>query len=213
MPPPHVTVPLPNQVARLPKIGDMPVPYTTMYVNHDPDLPGDPTYTGYDDTGSRIEKCRCQFGIGRPLLGKPCPDRQRKAMLERRCVTCGREISLKTELVFIGAAVHEHHPEVCYSIEPPAHPDCAAYSTLVCPRLIAKADKVVIARTRAYELAQMVASLGPNGQLEHRLAPLGALVGQGIIDLYAAFPDPAATTQTSLVEWLRRDAPRRYRTA
>lgn len=213
MPPPHVTLPPPKRAAGLPKIGDMPVPYTTMYVNHAPALPGDPTYNGYDDTGSPISKCRCQFGVGRPLLGKPCPDRQRKAMLERRCVTCGRVIGLKSELVFIGVAVHEHRPELCYAIEPPAHADCAAYSALVCPRLIEKGDKVVIARCRTYELAQLVANLGPDGKPHLHLAPLGERVRDGIIDLYAAFPDPATAIQAPLTEWLRHGAPRQYRTA
>jgi hypothetical protein len=204
---------MPKHVARLPLIGGMPIPYTTVFLNHDPHLNGDPSYTGYDETGSRIEKCRCEFGVGRPLLGKPCPDRQRKAMLERRCVTCGRVIGVKSELIFIGVAVHEEHPEVCYSIEPPAHPECAAYSVLVCPEMIKKASKVTIARCRTYELAQIVVTLGPDGELQHRLAPLGEPVPDGIVGLYPAFPDPATAEQMPLTEWLRHHAPRQYRTA
>jgi hypothetical protein len=215
MPPPHHTIPMPRYVAQLPLIGGMPIPYTTLFVNHDVHLTGSPVYTGYDDTGSPIEKCRCQFGVGRPLLGKPCPHRQRKAMRERRCVTCGRVIGPKSELIFIGVAVHDEHPEVCYSVEPPAHPECAAYSVLVCPEMIRKASRVTIARCRTYDLAQMVAipAVGPDGKPGHKLAPLGEPVRGGIIDLYAAFPDPAAVSMLSLVEWMRHDAPRKYRTA
>jgi hypothetical protein len=204
---------MPKHIARLPTVGGMPIPYTTTFTNHDPSLPGNPYYTGYDDTGSLIEKCRCEFGVGRPEFGKPCPHRQRKAMLERRCVTCGRIIGAKSELIFIGVAVHEHETDVAYSIEPPAHPDCAGYSVLVCPRLIEKADDVIVARCRSYELAQLVAVPGPDGKPSHRLAPLGEPVRFGIIDLFGAFPDPATATLMPLREWLRHHAPRQYRVA
>lgn len=210
MPAPHATVPMPRHVAQLPTIGGMPIPYTTKFA--DPATGAEPQYVGTDRNGSAAERCGCVFGEGKPLLGHPCPHRQRKAMVQRRCVTCGRKIGAKTEVIFIGVATKVGDVEHPYSIEPPAHRDCAAYSVLVCPRLIAKADKVMIATCRQYHLGQMVATLqSGTSNVRHHMAPMGEKVTDGIVDLYGAIP--LGGYLMPLSTWMRDYAPHPYRTA
>lgn len=199
-------IPMPAPVKALPTTASgMPVPYTTRY--HDDD---NNDLTRLDrSTGELVLACDCRFGIGRPKLGKPCAHRQRRAMLDCRCVVCGRRIISKAVLVFLGIATgHIEGQPILRSIEPPAHAHCAAYSALACPHL-AHGTNVQLALTRHYDVWKEIMIPGaPRKDLKPLHAPP---VQGGAVDLYSAIIDPRRATVVALDDWLATDAPKPYR--
>lgn len=165
-------------------------------------------------SNAMILQCSCEFGVGRPQFGKPCLHRQRKAMRQRRCVVCGKQISPKAVAVFLGAAWHPHanHPRrALTSIEPPAHAACAAYSALTCRRLAHNPGEIRVVSVRDYQVWQrVVLSFEEDGDPAGPIQPLTTPVTDGAVDMYIAVLD-RVTHQTTLDEWLARKAPAPYR--
>lgn len=208
--PPWQTVPMPKDVAKLPRTSSgMPIVYITDYETDVDD-------SGLVDSTSSINPmigCNCEFGVGRPKIGKQCPTRQRKAVAERRCSVCGRRTAPNSELVFLGVGTTEvpgYDGEPYFSIEAGAHPLCAAYAALTCPRMYANMSRVEVAITRRYEWrARVIADFE---RYRGALVPLDQLGGfPGVIDLYVAIPDPGQTEIVPLDEWMATRAPTRYR--
>lgn len=161
-----------------------------------------------------ILHCSCEFGVGRPQFGKPCVYRQRKAMRQRRCVVCGRQISTKARAVFLGVTWFpdaEDRSRVLTSMEPPAHAACAAYSALTCRRLAEKPGEVRVATVHNYQVWQrVVRRFGKGGTPVGPLQPLSTPVTTGGVDLYFAMLD-RGVTHTTLDTWLAEHAPAPYR--
>lgn len=204
--PPWQTVPMPKDVAKLPRTSSgMPVVYITDYET-------DVDHSELVDSTSSVNPmmgCNCQFGVGRPQIGKQCPTRQRKAVAERRCSVCGRRTGRTSELIFLGvgtATIPGYDGEPHFSIEAGAHPVCAAYSALTCPRMYTDMSRVQVAITRHYETRARVVS----DFERHRgaVVPLDR-IGEvpGVIDLYVAIPNPAQTEVIALDEWMATRAP------
>jgi hypothetical protein len=148
-------LPMSNAIAALPRThAGMAVPYTTLYLEGD-----DPSALSRQN-GRLFLDCRCTFGHGRPRLGQPCPQRQRRCMAERRCVTRGRRLGLNAELVFLGLTRRTTDGAVdgeFVSVEPPAHADCAAFSAFAGPHLVLHPEQVIVGVTRTYTLWHQVA--------------------------------------------------------
>lgn len=199
-------IPQPTRVRALPTThSGMPVPYTTRY--HDENNKDLSSVAEHD--GAHIMRCECKLGEGRPKIGKPCAHRQRRAMVERRCVVCGRRLSDRALLVFLGVATgHIEHRPSLYAVEPPAHPECAAYSALACPRL-AHGDDVHVAFTRHYEVWKELYVPG----LGHKdLKPVDAPTPYGtVVDLYCAIIDVGHARVVPLRHWMATEAPKTYR--
>ena len=191
----------------------MPIPYTTLYLDKEGNDPTD--LVRLPNGGGLILRCSCKFDVGRPRFGKPCPYRQRKAMMERRCVVCGRNIKLGRPVIFLG--VSRNRPDgvgdpMWTSIEPPAHAPCAAYSALACPRLAARPEDVLVATSRTYDIwKHIVLSFDGDGQAVGPIVPMTTPVVTGAVDIYIAVPHRRNTTVVPVTEWLARYAPAPYR--
>jgi hypothetical protein len=250
MPPAFASVPKTSAIAKLPTIGNKPVPYTTIYYDEDGT---DPTSLVTVDTRSRgvpVDRaalarigramginredlatitelpggsltggvalrleCHCVFGVGQPRIGKPCVHRQRKAMRERRCVVCGGKIK-DGHLVFLGVdqnIVPDLGPEITTSVQPPAHPACAAYSALTCPRLYSNPAGVQVAMAPNYGLRQNVVGAFVNGKPKSHLAHLDEPITMGAVDLHVAVIPPEVCRLSTLDEWMTKHAPPHYR--
>lgn len=251
MPPAFASVPKTSPIAKLPTIGDMPVPYTTIYYDADgtdptelvtiespsrrvpvdraalaklgramgvdpedlakvTELPGGGRLLS--GVAMRLE-CRCVFGVGKPRIGKPCVHRQRKAMRERRCVVCGVKIK-DGHLIFLGVdqnVVPDMGTKITTSVEPPAHPACAAYSALTCPRLYSNPANVQVAMTPNYGLRQNVVAAFVNGKPKSHLAHLDEPITMGAVDLHVAVIPPEVCRLSTLDEWMAKHAPPLYR--
>lgn len=201
-------IPMPRAVATLPRTASgMPVPYVTYYES--PDGEDYSEVTVLANTGARLLDCRCTFGQGRPKIGKQCLHRQRKAVAERRCNVCGRRMSRKAELIFMGAATtntQQHGPGTPFSQESPTHHDCAVYSALACPRMANNLSDVTLAITRDYDVYARTTWYGPNGKTTS-MVPLDQLgsVPQ-VADLYVAVLNPVRTRLVTLDQWLATEA-------
>jgi hypothetical protein len=208
----HRDVPRTSAIDELPLTpGGMVVPYTTIYFQDGQD----PTAVRRLPTGGHILHCSCEFGRGRAQLGKPCPHRQRKAMIDRLCVICGKPVSQTTVGVFVGVernTVEGYGEGPFTSIEPIAHRLCAAYSALTCPHLGKEPDKVPVAITRSFELRQKVVIPVPGTDWENKAAllPMGMPIILGALDIIVAIPQPDITKIMTLDEWMQI-APQPYR--
>lgn len=204
-------VPMTPQIAALPRHpSGMPMPYATLHLV---DGAPDPCTLGPLPTGGSLMRCSCVHGEGRPIFGKPCPHRQRRAVREHRCVLCGRRIQSTVKAVFIGVEQNRLAERTEWtSIEPPAHSTCAAYSALTCPRL-ARADggDINVAVARTWRIWQHIftglnmrsgAMPLPGGRVD---APRGVAV-----DMFIAVLDQPQVMP--LAEWMATLAPTLYRT-
>lgn len=206
--PPHFTqIPTTPHIRTLPLTASgMRVPYTTAYA---PDDGTNPTGEATLPSGGRIVTCSCELGRGRPRFGRPCPHRQRTGIRKRRCVTCGKPVPPGTTAVFIGAE-HNTLPglphTVLTSFEPPAHPTCAAYSALTCPRLYANLHDVPVVLTRDYGTWKQVVL----GTLT-TAAPLDQPVQLGTVDMHIAILNRTPTRALTLDQWMTHEAPKPYR--
>lgn len=201
-------VPMPRAVAELPRTASgMPVPYITDYEGPNGEDYGEVALVG--DTAARILACRCTFGRGRPKIGHQCPHRQRKAVADRRCNVCGKRMSRRAELIFMGAATtdtHRYGPATAFSLEAPTHHDCAAYSALTCPRMASNMGAVNLAITRDYDVYARTTRLGRDGKTTS-VVPLDQLGSvTEVADLYVAVLNPRRTRLVSLAEWMATEA-------
>lgn len=207
----YAALPMTAAIAALPRTrSGMPVPYTTQYQAHDED----PTAITRLD-GRHVLACRCEFGVGRPQFGKPCPKRQRNCMDARRCVVCGRRISPTSTATFLGLAhrtadgVDDH---TYASIEPPAHTACAAYAALACPHLVNAAPGITVGVTRGYAVwQQVVTRLDRHGDPVVHLSPRST-TPTGVVDLHVAIIDPANASIMTLDQWFDSHAPKQWLT-
>lgn len=81
--------------------------------------------------------CDCTIGVGEPMLGAQCPNRQRRCVSERRCQVCSFPIAEDEDCHFLGA------DRIQVFWEPPLHQECAAYSLQVCPGITRRAGMSV----------------------------------------------------------------------
>ena len=200
-------VPIPQGMSRLPIVGrGMPVPWTTMYTEGDDD-----PVSIVDTTRGRELRCSCVLGRGRPHLGKPCAHRQRKGITERRCVMCGRRVVGRE--TFVGATknrVLDVNRPVWTSIEPPAHPPCAAYALLACPHLAgADGGAFDIGVTSQYDTYKHVAVDFSGTKAKGYAAPLDYEFEHGVVDIYTAVLRGARIM--SAHTWMTTLAPEPYR--
>jgi hypothetical protein len=191
---------MPAAVARLPRNGaGRPVPGNIAW--HEADDNGSILVARNDNLGSHVT-CPCTPGRGTPRFGEQCPEQQRKLMVGRRCGLCTRAINPTAQLVFIGET------DARYYLEPPLHPLCAAYALQVCPVLHAAADRIEVAVTRSYSLAEdRITSASADGTLRRAVFPFGDLVAHqvAVLEFYLAFPDtPERLTAPT---WLAQRAP------
>ncbi|MFD8670976.1 hypothetical protein ACFV1U_37095 [Streptomyces microflavus] len=197
---PWQNVPMPASVARLPRnSAGRPVPASVAWyesdddgsilVDHDPQLGGHIT-------------CVCAQGRGTPRFGEQCPVRQRQYMLQRQCGLCTETIAPSAQMAFVGETNAQ------YFIEPPLHQLCAAYALQVCPVLHATGDRIEVALTPSYTLAEdRITAVSTDGTLRHRAFPLGSPAASllGVLNFYLAIPDtPERHVAPS---WLARHAP------
>jgi hypothetical protein len=157
-PRPWLTIGTPRPVAELPRVGDMPVVWITSYENG-PDH--EPVYTDYTND-EPVMACTCVHGVGRAVIGRQCPVRQRRSVLERRCSVCGKKINPGSPMICIGVHPrevllgttpgHTIKQDMLVSNEGPAHPACAVYSMLTCPHITYRLDEVIMAVTRQYQV-------------------------------------------------------------
>jgi len=202
-----------DEVADLPRTASgMPVVYITQYLPADRSAP-DPEFPDFDAPGGVVLDCRCTFGRGRPLIGKQCPHRQRKAMLERRCNVCGQRVKVG---YFAGVTrVGDAEGRAGWAcLEAPSHASCLAYSALTCPHMLDIVDEYQIATTDGdYGLLDRW-MVGPN---EHDFFPhgwprqeLAPRRWTGALDLHLAML-PGNVERRSLDEWMHVVAPEPYR--
>jgi hypothetical protein len=210
---PWLTIGTPRPVATLPRTpSGMPVVWITQYTTGPID---EVTYTDFGDSTATV-MCRCEYGEGRAVIGKQCPIRQRRSILERRCSVCSRKVNPGSPMICIGIHVRAvplglpprrvDTEEIAISREGPAHPACAAYSALTCPRLADRLDDVVVAVTRDYHVLGAYQAFGEGP--EHML-PLANGIGHLPYELGAYYLNPIASSSRviSLGEYLRTEAP------
>lgn len=185
------------------------VPYATLCV---PDDGSDPVTTVRTELGHEL-RCACVYGQGKPRFGRPCIDRQRQCMRQGRCSVCGHRVRpAKGGMLFLGVGVTTVPPgvEVPASIEPPVHPVCAAYSTLVCPRVIEDNAEIVVAAAASYEVRKFVTfpvlPTGPRMLALHEPVPYS-----GVAQEYAAVLPRHGVSKTPLHDWMTHRAPQPYR--
>lgn len=208
--PPWKTVPPPDAVTRLPTThSGMPVVYITNYETEDVD----PDLVVMTDLGA-VVMCKCEFGRGKPLIGRQCPCRQREVMINRLCSVCGQPVGDDAEMVFIGATPETAPPptvawpyRMWTTVEGPAHHDCAAYSLRTCPHMLNGRPLLVL--TRQMTLMPVLAvGADAAGNVRQRLWPAGRRWGRtGALLFYMAVLDPMHSTMTRGRTWLANDAP------
>ena len=210
--PRYSEIPVTKAIAQLPTTrSGMIVPYTTLYVTGS----DDPSTLERQPGGGFIRQCSCEFGTGRPRLGRPCVHRQRKAVRNRRCVICGRGIQQRALCHFVGATTaNDGLPGLARgtvtSIEAPAHAACAAYSALTCPHLMTSPHSVPVATASTYEFHRALV-IGFEGMARkvHLVAP-GEPVTSGAIDENVVILRPGTFTTATLPDWMARYAPHPY---
>jgi hypothetical protein len=214
----YETVPKPPALKRVAHIGQMPVPWVTCYYNGD-----DPFPVRHTEFGA-AEVCDCVPGVGKPLLGKQCPTRQRAAMAGRRCSACGTRI--KGVALFAGVYIHTEltaslRSPAPLTAEAPVHPRCLAYSALACPALFAGYTTLVVPVIGDYPLLDRCRLVDPtNDARDDRYdfyphdtpRPLRLPDGGWPIHEYVyARLDRPGQNVTLLDSWMRRTAPEPYR--
>jgi hypothetical protein len=213
----YATVPMPSAVAKLPRVGNMPVPWITEY-----EVDGqDPKWNNMRAPGGPVLGCNCTHGVGKAIIGKQCPIRQRLGMVHRRCNVCGRHIDGAAIFVGISAsATTSDSALVPISMETPTHPRCAAYSALVCPAIgndhatrcalgIVTGDYPMIDRWVAPDLLKPGELT--NQYMAHNTPRVVAGLPVGMLDFVLARLDTPGTRFLTLAEWMVTDAPKPYR--
>ncbi|WP_440580916.1 hypothetical protein [Streptomyces sp. PT19] len=177
-------VPMPASVARLPRnSAGRPVPANVTW--REPDDDGSLLVGRDPELGGHIT-CPCTPGRGTPRFGEQCPVRQRQFMLQRQCGLCTEPIAPSAQLAFIGETNAQ------YYLEPPLHQICAAYALQVCPVLHAAGERIEVALTTSYTLAEdRITGVAADGALRRSVFPLGshAAYHLAVLEFYLAFPD------------------------
>jgi hypothetical protein len=193
-------VPMPEAVARLPRnSAGRPVPANVEWVHPHDD--GEILVDRNHELGAHIT-CPCTPGLGTPRFGKQCAVRQRQFMLRRQCGLCTRPIEPTEQVVFVG------EPNAPFYLEPSLHDDCAAYALQVCPVLHAAGERIEVALTHTYTLAEdRITGVSTDGTLRRQAFPLGAPADYhlGILEFYLAFPD--APRRLAATTWMAERAP------
>ncbi|RNG14336.1 hypothetical protein EEJ42_31430 [Streptomyces botrytidirepellens] len=186
---------MPPAVARLPRNrAGRPVPGNIAWYEADDD--GSILVTRNDELGGHIT-CPCTPGRGTPRFGEQCSDRQRQLMVQRRCGLCTQAIEPTAQLVFIGES------DARYYLGPPLHPLCAAYALQVCPVLHAEGERIEVALTQSYALAEdRITAVSADGALRRSAFPFGDLGAHhlAVLEFYLAFPD--APERLTAPTWL-----------
>ncbi|MEU0108485.1 hypothetical protein ABZ313_24425 [Streptomyces sp. NPDC006251] len=192
---------MPPRIARLPRnSAGRPVPGNIAWYGTDDD--GSIPVTHDDTLGAHIT-CLCTPGRGTPKFGEQCPVRQRQFMVQRRCGLCTQHIEAPGQLVFIGET------DAQYYLEPPLHPLCAAYALQVCPVLHAAGERIEVAVTESYTLAEdRITGMTAEGTLRRSVFPFGNPLARllAVLEFYLAFPD--APERLPGPVWLAERAPK-----
>jgi hypothetical protein len=158
-------VPMPDRVAQLLRTeGGLPVPHVAAWSSEETDrLERDP-YLARLGYYQPAVFCGGGQGIGRAILGEMTPERQRRAMLDRRCQVCDVELGERRRpnppwrwplwLADIrifgtdergdvgndigGQTIVVRRRRVPLVLEPWSCEDCLAYAIQVCPGLISR---------------------------------------------------------------------------
>lgn len=198
---PWRSTPMPPAVARLPRSSaGRPVPGNITWYERDDD--GAILVTRDTKLGGHIT-CPCTPGTGTPRFGEQCPQRQRTFMAQRQCGLCTENIEPTAELVFIGET------NAPYYLEPPLHPLCAAYALQVCPVLHAGGQRIEVALTHSYTLAEdRITGISADGTLRRSVFALGDPVARhlAVLQFYLAFPD--TPERLTAPNWLAQRAPK-----
>lgn len=200
-------------------IGKMPVPWVTCYRD------GSDAYDVRRTADGAAYVCDCVPGEGKPILGQQCPSRQRRAMSERRCSSCGDRI--KGVALFPGVYIHVAQgfnvpPGTALTAEAPTHPRCLAYSALACPRLDGAPSTLVVPVIGDYPLLDRWRFVDPGGdeedELDYDFYPPNTrrpeMTNDGkwpIQELVYARLDGPGRNVTTLDAWMRRNAAEPYR--
>ncbi|WP_159945314.1 MULTISPECIES: hypothetical protein [unclassified Nocardiopsis] len=173
--------PMPPPVARLPRAGTTPVPWTVQWSSG--------TEHVVERESGPVLVCTCKAGKGRPRFGDPCANRQRQAVAERRCTVCGTPIDADQVCTWTLADTATQ-----YYVEAPAHPQCLAFALRTCPKLASIAHRTHVVQARDYLIWERRAlGTSPNGELVFEMVPFGD-PSPGVIELYALTPvDPEFT--------------------
>ncbi|MEU0489934.1 hypothetical protein ABZ249_11955 [Nocardiopsis sp. NPDC006139] len=169
--------PMPPQIARLPRVGTTPVPWTVQWS------------TGSEHVVQResgpVVVCTCKAGKGHPIFGSPCANRQRQAVAERRCTVCGIPIEPDQVCVWPLADTTTR-----YYFEAPAHPECLAFTMRACPKLASITHRTHVVQAHHYLIWERRAiGTSPEG-LVFDMAPFGE-PSPGVLELYTLTPiDP-----------------------
>ncbi|WP_346103431.1 hypothetical protein [Nonomuraea maheshkhaliensis] len=150
---------MPEAIAALPRDRGYPVPWVSCWANGQFIVRNTP-HSGL------VRRCGCTPGQGRALIGTPCADRQRRAMRQRLCGTCGRPLT--SPMVFIGER------DMPYSQEPALHVECAVFSLRACPHLLHHGTSVGVIIASAYGIMESrVLGFDDRGNPIRRLCPAG----------------------------------------
>ncbi|WSM44678.1 hypothetical protein OIE78_34480 (plasmid) [Streptomyces cellulosae] len=195
------SIPMPSGVARLPRnSAGRPVPGNIAWYEADDD--GAILVMQDHELGVHIT-CPCTPGRGTPKFGEQCPVRQREFMLQRRCGLCTRDIEPTGQLVFVGETSAQ------YYLEPPLHPLCAAYALQVCPVLHAAGERIEVALTQSYALAEdRITEMTDEGKMRRSTVPFGHPFAPylGVLEFYLAFPETPERLPGPV--WLAQRAPK-----
>ncbi len=172
---------VPPRIARLPRVGALPVPWATQWKSSDTS-----TSITFTDRG-RTVTCTCQPGKGTPVFGQPCPDRQRRAVIDRLCSICGTPIKPTSQCAFM---VGESYPAGVL-VEPPTHPRCLSFALHACPVLASAHDEGSVLTAREYTVVEQRAVGVKDGEVVHQLFERSHL---GVVDLLGLIPKDGALT-------------------
>ncbi len=175
------TYPMPEQMARLPRVHGTPVPWTAQWSSG--------TEHVVERESGPVLVCTCQIGKGRPRFGNPCANRQRQAVAERRCSVCGTPIGAEASCAWTVADTATR-----YYVEPPAHLHCLLFALQACPKLASIAHRTHIVQAFSYTVVERrTVGTSPEGPV-FELVPFGE-PSAGVVELYALAPtDPLFTT-------------------
>jgi hypothetical protein len=201
----YARVPQPARLRHVPHLGHMPVPWVTCYADR-------PFHAVEGPLGTTMG-CDCTHGLGAPGLGKQCPTRQRRAMLERRCNVCGTRITGIAIFAGVFAAELDGEP-VVITAEAAVHPQCLAYSALVCPGLARTPDDCWTVPVRgAYPLLDQWLEVDGDRKQTHRFMPHDTPrpLGAALDFIFARLDTLPGATAISLADWMDSKAPHEYR--
>lgn len=181
-------LPVPPRIARLPRAGALPVPWTTQW--QAPDTTTEITAT---DRGHTLT-CTCRVQQGTPAFGQPCPNRQRQAVTDRLCSVCGTSVKPTSQCAFVVGGTDP----VGVLLEPPTHPRCLSFALHACPVLASAQDKGHVLTAREYTIVEQRVVGMEDGDVVHRLFPEPSRLG--VLDLIGLIPKDGVLTPIS--EWI-----------